>query len=462
MPKPLSISFPPLFEYQTPVITDSRPLKVLCWGAQAGKTRISLYAQSGYVLSKGERKNAWITRDGKFARDEFRLAGALIPRELLAEKPNRSDLVYRLTNGSEWWFFSGLEPDAFRGRSWASAVFNEASYCKPEGWREVVAPRLRDWALFNFTPKGERNWTFTDLWRLAGLFPDRWFRSKVTTLDNPTVDPKLIDSYRYAIPDAAYRQEILAEFISDFGKYFNAKPKCWIGAFEPHVKGARYAAGLDWAEIRDFTALAIRRIDVFPHRLVYFERLQHMEYTAQIAPLSKKLKEYGNPLCLADASESTANQLMRQAGCKVKDFAFTGASKPYLCDQLRVEFEQSGLVLPGSIERVKNLIATGALLVGTRVPAYTEDQARQVLFLNDEYEFFEPYLRAGRLQLGARGEHHDDILAAIMLSGEAFRKMAGDAGGFLAVGRGGRGGTIIRGTGGLGVELDDGEDEDDE
>ena len=302
--KAISIQFPNLFRYQREVIVDPRSLKVLCWGAQAGKTRLSLYTQSAYVLSKGDRKNAWITRDGKFARDEFRMASALIPKYFLSEPPNRSDLVYRLKNGSEWWFFSGLEPDAFRGRSWASAVFNEASYCKQEGWTEVVAPRLRDWALFNFTPKGQRNWTFSDLWRRAGNDPKNWFRSKVATLDNPTVKREIIEALKYTIPDAAYQQEILAEFVSDFGRFFNPRPKCWTGGFEAHVKNARYAAGIDWAETRDFTALAIRRVDVLPHRLVFFKRLAHMEYTAQIPILAPLLKSYGNPVCLADASES--------------------------------------------------------------------------------------------------------------------------------------------------------------
>lgn len=414
--------FPNLFTYQFEALTDPRNYKVLDWGAQAGKTRFSLYAQAGYVIKADAKNSVWVTRDGKFAREEHRMASRLIPKEMLAEPPNRSDLVIRLKNGHNWWFYSGLEPDAFRGRSWHSAVFNEASYCKPGGWYEVVAPRLRGWALFNFTPKGQRNWTF-DIWGQAGNNPAEWFRSHVTTLQNRTINPKQIEMLRRITSEASYRQEILAEFVSDFGQYFNPKPVCWTGKFEPYQQNARYAAGLDWAEIRDFTALAIIRIDVLPRRLVYFERLPHMEYTAQIAPLVARLKQYGNPPCFADASESTANQLMRQAKAKVEDFHFTAQSKPFICDQLRVVFEQGQILMPG------------------QESAATEEQRLQTQWIADEISYFEPHFVGGRLVLGTRGEHHDDILMAMAMANERARAMlpGGEADGFAYLSVAGRG-----------------------
>lgn len=420
--KTFDIQFPFLLEYQKPVINDPRPFKVLNWGAQAGKTRVSLYRQAAWNVSVGNTRNLWVTRDYKFAKEEFRLAGALLPKELLEER-NKSDLFYRLKNGSSWWFYSGLEPDAFRGWKWNSAVFNEAAYCKPEGWTATVSPRLRGWAIFNFTPKGRRNWTFTELWHKAGLDPNNWLRSHVTSYDNPTNKPKELALARGLMSDALFRQEILAEFISDFGQYFNPKPICWTGKFEPYHQGARYVAGLDWAEIRDFTALAIMRIDVLPRRLVYFERLPHMEYTAQIAPLVARLKQYGNPPCFADASESTANQLMRQAKAKVEDFHFTAQSKPFICDQLRVVFEQGQILMP------------------SQEAAATEEQRLQAQWLADEISFFEPHFVGGRLVLGTRGEHHDDILMAMAMANEKARAIlpGGDDQGFAYLSVNGRG-----------------------
>lgn len=430
------IEFPNLFPYQKEVLTDPRKYKVLCWGAQSGKTRFSLYVQAAYVLAVGGKNSCWITRDGDFARDEFRLAGNLIPQGFLLEKPNRSALIYRLKNGSTWRFYSGLAPDSFRGKSWGSVVFNEASYCDRTGWYDVIAPRLRDWVIFNFTPKGQRNWTF-DLWRQAGNRSHRWFRSQVSSFANPTIAPEILEEWKYLFPDSSYRQEILAEFVSDFGRYFNPKPKCYTGKFEMFQSGARYSAGIDWAKTQDFSALVIRRIDTVPHRVVHFQRLQHMDYTAQIPVLAPNLKEYGNPACLADSSEAAANELMRAAGCRVRDFVYSKASKQHICDELRIEFEQATVVFPGRSSRVREFVKEGKLPAGTEVPHYGDKEARQVEFLDDEIEYFEPYIQGGSLQLGARGEHHDDVINALMLSGEAARTGASQAvhgGGGLIVG----------------------------
>lgn len=398
------IQFPKLFSYQQAALSDPHNLKVLDWGAQAGKTRFSLYTQAAYVLSAGKEQSLWVTRDGKFAREEHRLAYHLMPREYVAEN-NRSDGFIKLKNGHKWWFYSGIEPDAFRGRSWHSVVFNEASTYSETGWKEVVLPRLRGWAIFNFTPKGKRNWTF-ELWNQAGEKPDDWFRSQVATTSNPTIDTSQIELIRRTSSEAYYQQEILAEFVSDSGQYFNPNPKCWTGRFEAHEKKARYAAGLDWAETRDYTALAILRIDVLPRRLVYFARFPHMEYTAQITPLVAKLKEYGNPPCLADKSNTTANQLMRQAGTNVEDFSFSSQSKPFICDQLRVVLEQAEVTLPVEENGV------------------TREERLQCQWLRDEIAYFEPHFVGGKLKLGARGQHHDDILMALAMANERARLVA--------------------------------------
>ena len=419
-----------------PIVSRPERHKVLCWGAGCGKTRVCLYTQAAYVLSGPPGPSAWVTRDGKFARDEFRKAGKLLPKELV-EESSRMDLCYRLRGGAEWWFYSGLEPGAFRGKQWRSAVFNEASYCVAEGWTEAIAPRLVDWAVFNFTPRGLRNWTFGDLWQRAT--GPSWWRSQLPTTANPTITPERIDEFRQVVSDAQYRQEILAEFVSDFGRYFNPAPAFWGGAFEPYDKAARYAAGIDWAKYQDYTAWAIMRTDTLPRRLVHFGRLPHIDYTAQVPLLVKELKAYGNPPAFADASEETANELMKAAGCNVERFPFTAQSKQHLCDQLRVAVEKADLIAPATPERLGQLRGEGNV-ISPRADRRTSEQERAARLLADEFEYFEPYLRSGRVVLGARGEHHDDLLAAAMLALEAARRGIGAVPEVYVVtaGRGGR------------------------
>jgi hypothetical protein len=435
----VKIRFPPLYAHQQPLITGSlKQYNFLCWGAQAGKSRVSGYLQAAYALDVPGTDNVWIDRDGKFARDAFRKFGALLPKELVAEC-SKIDLYYKLKNGSELSFFSGLEPDAFRGKSRHSVVFNEAAFIKEEGWTEVIAPRLRGWVLFNTTPKGRRNWTFKQ-WTEAGNEPKRWFRSHFPSTANPNIPPGVIEDIRRTMADSLFRQEILAEFISDFGRFFNPHAKCWTGRFEPYDPKGKYAAGIDWAKHKDYSAFAILRIDTLPRRFVHFGRLPHMDYTAQVPILDKILKEFGNPNTLADSSEDTANELMMQARCKVQEFVFSAPSKQYVMDQLRVGLEKADIVMPPSPKRVKELKDDGIIIPYPDINIYTAEQNQAATWLDDELEFFEPYLRGGRLQFGARGSHHDDILAAMMLANEqANRVMTGATGGVVHISTGGKG-----------------------
>lgn len=396
--------FPSLFPYQSAALDNPRNLKVLDWGAQAGKTRFSLCAQAAYVLWSGKRQSLWVTRDGKFAREEHRMAYQLVPKEYVAEN-NKTDGFIHFKNGHKWWFFSGLEPDAFRGRSWHSVVFNEASTYGSAGWNEVVLPRLRGWAIFNFTPKGKRNWTF-GLWNQAGDNPKDWFRSQIPTTSNPTIDTGQIELIRRTSSEAYYQQEILAEFVADSGQYFNPAAACKTGKFEAYNSRGYYVAGIDWAERRDYTALCILRIDTLPRRLVFFARFPHMEYVEQIAPLARKLKEYGNPPALGDASNTTGNQLLRERGCDVQDFSFGKISKSFICDQLRVAFEKAEIVYPVEAN-ARNL-----------------EEKLQCQWLEDEAKYFEPHFVGGKLKLESRGVHHDDILMALAEAWERARLVA--------------------------------------
>lgn len=394
----LKVNFPELFPHQLDVLHHFATYNVLCWGAQAGKTWFSSLFEAARALQV-PGNYVWVDRDGKFARRAFRQMHFVLPKAAITDE-SKVDLFYRLCNGSTWSFFSGQEPDAFRGERRTGVVLNEASFIPVEAWEEVLAPRLAGWALFNFTPKGQRNWTF-DIWNHADGRDANWRRWHATSAVNPTNNAAKLAEIKLALPDSIYKQEIMAEFVSDFGQFFKPAAICWSGQFESYDPNGRYAAGIDWAEIRDFSSFAIIRTDVLPRRVVNFGRLPHMEYTAQIPVLAAKLKAYGNPICLADASQTTANQLLRQQGCKVEDFKFTHQSKQYIADQLRVAFEQGEIVIPSAKK------------------ALDEEQRRQTIWLADEIEYFEPYLQGGRMKLGTRGEHHDDILAAIMMGLEA-------------------------------------------
>jgi Terminase-like family. len=426
--QPITIRAPELFPHQATVKENFAPFNVLCWGGQAGKTWFSAQFQAAYAVGhRGD--HLWVDRDSKFARDAFRRARWLLPARAIREI-SRVDLCYRLWNGSEWWFFSGMEPDALRGHRRSSVVFNEASYITETAWTEAVGPRLAGWAIFNFTPKGLRNWTYRTLWCQADGRDPLWHRSRAISYDNPTNRRERLDEARNWLPESTYRQEILAEFVSDFGRFFNPAPGVWTGRWEAPQKAGRYVAGVDWGRHRDFTAWAVVRVDVVPARMVAVGRLPHVEYTAQVPLVAAQLQAYGNPPCAADRSQETANELLRAAGCSgVSDFVFTAASKSLIADQLRVTLEKAELLLPATAERRKALVAAGHGAPDA-IPL-TDEAALALRWLDDELEYFEPYLAGGSWHLGARGEHHDDMVTALMLANHMAVTVGRSAGGGL-------------------------------
>lgn len=435
--KPIPIQYPPLLEHQLHLAVNLKKFNFLAWGAGGGKTRASMYLQAAFGLDNPGTDNLWVDRDGKFARKTFRKFARLLPKALIADQ-SKMDLRYELKNGSVFNFFSGQEPDAFRGDRRHSVIFNEAAFVDPEGWTEVVSPRLYGWVLFNTTPKGRRNYTF-DLWNQAGNNPEFWYRSQIPSTANPA-NAEAVISAKQTMVDALYRQEILAEFISDFGQFFAPHAKCWTGRFEPYDPKGKYAAGLDYGKVNDYTAFAILRIDVLPRRFVAFGRLPHMDYTAQEPILDAVLKKFGNPKTLADASEEVMNELLRNRRCNVEDFHFLSTTKQYVMNGLRVVMEKGEVTMPPSAKRIRTLKEDGIVIPCPDISVYTKEQKQATEWLDDEIEFFEPYIQGGMLKFGARGNHHDDILAAMMLANEsANRVMQGATGGVIVVSSGGKG-----------------------
>lgn len=63
--------------------------------------------------------------------------------------------------------------------------------------------------------------------------------------------------------------------------------------FEQPVRGAEYVAGADWAKERDYTVIAIGRVDVVPFKLVYYMRVNRRPYPQMIGWFNQAIAKYG-------------------------------------------------------------------------------------------------------------------------------------------------------------------------
>lgn len=234
--------------------------KILRAGRKFGKTtyaeRIAMDSltkpRSSYWHIAPTYKQAKLISWEKFKR--------IIPGEAMGKKPNDTDLIITLKNGSQLFLMGSDEPDSLRGPEPDGVTLEEAAFHKPDVWSEVIRPNLmpkKGRATFITTPAGY-NW-FKDLEdeakRRIALGDTQWGVFHYSCYDNPHISrQEIADSRKDCDTEEIWRQEYLAEYESNVGRVFSAFSDT------KHVKRVEVPSGhfdayraVDWG-MRDNTA----------------------------------------------------------------------------------------------------------------------------------------------------------------------------------------------------------------
>jgi len=186
----------------------------------------------------------------------------IIPAEAMGKKPNDTDLIITLKNGSQLFLMGSDEPDSLRGPEPDCAILEEAAFHRDGVWSKVIRPNLMPKsapAYFITTPNGY-NW-FKDLEdearRLIGQGDKEWEAFHFSCYDNPHISRDEIAAARKSCDtEAIWRQEYLAEYESSIGRVFSAFDGSPFGR---HVKRIELPSGMfecyrgvDWG-MRDNT-----------------------------------------------------------------------------------------------------------------------------------------------------------------------------------------------------------------
>lgn len=347
---------------QAQVHASMAPRRVLACGVRWGKTRCAAMEALAGALEPSDAlhpRRGWVVApDYGLAEKVFREI-VLIAREqlsyLIRDDREHSITLSNLGGGvCEVRAKTAENPVSLLGEGLDFLIVDEAARLRPDIWDRYLSARLIDkkgWALLISTPRG-KGW-FYDAWR-RGRIGDRKFQSwNAPSWSNPHLDRTEIEEVRARIPDAVFRQEYRAEFIEGAGSVFRNVRDCANGVLLPpwiDVMGGPdpvrvYSAGLDLAQIEDYTVLTI--IDDLG-RVVYFDRFHRIDWSLQIARLHPALHRYGNPPCLVDATGVGAPiyQQLLQAGLNVLPYTITNASKSALIDMLALATERREIVLP--------------------------------------------------------------------------------------------------------------------
>jgi hypothetical protein len=295
---------------------------------------------------------------------------------------NQSRMTATFPGGGQILFKSLDNPDNARGHTADGVVIDEAADVAPIAWPEVLRPMLIDtggWAWIVGTPKG-RNW----FWQghvLAPESPDNmaWqaptlgveitangLIRKPHSLENPNIPFEEIQHLYRTLPERAFRQEILAEFVEDGGGVFrNVRASATAPDNAQPEAGHDYVIGCDWGRSNDYTVLCV--MDLTTRRMVELQRSNQVEYQIQRQRLNALCEKWKPCLVIAETNamgEPIIEQLARD-GLPIKPFTTTNATKAEAIDALALAFER------GNVSVLNNpiLIAECEAYESTRLPS---------------------------------------------------------------------------------------------
>lgn len=255
------VKLPPLFPIQQAIKDDPHRFKVLVAGRRFGKSTLALDIVLDDAINAG--KVMWFvspTYNNVMIhwRNAKRMVGNLATYKNEQQKYMEFNFNGRMGSVS---FKSGDRPDNLLGVGLDGVVVDEAAYQNPEIWYRVLRPALSDKegnALLISTPNGVANWFYRAY--LAGVDPSEpeWESWIYRTVDNPVIKSSEVENARRDLPDLKFRQEYLAEFVSDAGGVFrNLENAAVLPILTEPIAGHSYIAGVDWGRKNDFTVFSI-------------------------------------------------------------------------------------------------------------------------------------------------------------------------------------------------------------
>lgn len=240
----VNIKLPALHPSQLEVERNMRRFNVMVMGRRWGKTLFSL-AWLIHAMLRGYPVGYFVPRTMFFEEVWRDAVKTLAP--IITDRNRSTKRISIITGGSiEFWTLHNTD-DPGRSRKYKRVVIDEAGIIAPsrfeKQWNESILPTLADYegeAIHAGTPKGTNH--FYRLYNDAANNPD-WARFHLPTTSNPYIRRSEIDLAQRNLSRDVFRQEFLAEFVTDFGSVFTGET---IFYDEPPPL-SRIATGCDFA-----------------------------------------------------------------------------------------------------------------------------------------------------------------------------------------------------------------------
>lgn len=385
--KTLEVTLPPLHEAQLAIDEHPARFKVVNCGRRFGKTALGVRAAIRVAVDGGFAW--WVAPTYPIAGigwDVLKHYARQFPDGMCSVK--EADRLVTFPGGGAVQVKSADNPDSLRGRGLDYVVLDEAAYIPERAWTEALRPALSDrkgGALFISTPSG-RNWFYRLYMRgMDGGLWGEWASFCFPTSANPYIDALEIEAARLELPAEVFAQEYEAAFTDDAGMVFRGVREC-IGVGDAV---GRIVAGLDWAQSKDYTALAL--VDD-AGQVVALDRFNQIGWQVQRDRVMATVQRYGVDEIVAEYNSIGGPNIeeLQAAGLPVTAFNTSNESKTRVIQQLVGAFERREIRIPND-----------PVLIG-ELEAY---EAKR--------------LPSGKWQYNAPEGMHDDTVIALALAWEA-------------------------------------------
>lgn len=360
----LTVTLPRPHVAQLKVLRAARRFNVVVCGRRWGKTQLGIFlachtALEGYPVS-------WFAPIYKDSAEVWRDFKRYLS-DVIVDKNEQERRLELITGGSiEVWTLT--DPDSGRGRKNKRVIVDEAAKIKQLeiAWTQTIRPTLTDYqgdAWFLSTPKG-RNY-FWRLHQLGNTEPD-WASFQMPTSENPFLPEGEVEDARRNIPQSAFEQEYMARFTDDAGAVFRHVREC----IDPTIPskpqpGRRYVGGLDWAQVNDFTVIAV--VDD-TGALVALDRFNQVSWSIQYGRVKAITESWKLSSGLAEINSIGSpnfEQLQKEGLRQWNAFMTTADSKSDIIQELALAFERKEIRIPNDPVLIAELEAFEA----TRLPS---------------------------------------------------------------------------------------------
>ena len=262
----------------------------------------------------------------------------------VAQVASKSEKRIELITGGVIEFWTLEDPDAGRSRRYKEIAVDEAGLVRDleDCWFRSIRPTLADFAgtaWFAGTPKG-RNFFHTAFAKGQDPEQPEWESWQRPTVTNPYILASEIEAARLELPERAFRQEFLAEFLDDAGGVFHGVRECIDqGERGPRDGLGPFTIGVDLARTQDFTVLSVLDSD---GRQLETQRFNTVSWDRQIDLIQQIAARYPNCKLVVDSTGvgDPIYERLSRLGLSVDSFKFTSASKGPLIENLAMRIER--------------------------------------------------------------------------------------------------------------------------